>query len=80
MSSGNLDTQQVEIIGRHWLIDELVRAGLEAAEPVRDKGVDLLASPPDYAWTQPVQIKTHRDRSINVYPAYTAAVSSSFRC
>lgn len=71
MSSGNLDTQQVEIIGRHWLIGELVRAGLEAAEPVRDKGVDLLASPPDYAWTQPVQIKTHRDRNINVYPGYT---------
>lgn len=71
MSNDNLDTQQVEIIGRHWLIGELTRAGIEAAEPVRDNGVDLLASPPDYAWTQPVQIKTHRDRDINVYPGYT---------
>ena len=37
-----LEPQQVEIIGRHWLIGELVRAGLEAAEPVRDIGIDLL--------------------------------------
>jgi hypothetical protein len=64
------DTQQVEIFGRHWLIGELVRAGLEAAEPVRDDGVDLLVSPEDYTWTQPVQVKTHLDRDINVYPGY----------
>jgi hypothetical protein len=71
VSRENLDTQQVEIIGRHWLVGELIRAGLEAAEPGRDSGVDLLVSPPDYAWTQPVQVKTHRDRAINVYPGYT---------
>lgn len=69
MASG-LDTQQVEIIGRHWLIGEAVRAGLEVAEPVRDNGIDLLISAPDYSWTQPVQVKTHRDRNINVYPQY----------
>lgn len=68
--SWDLDTQQVEIIGCHWLIGELVRAGLEAAEPVRDDGVDLLVSPEDYSWTQPVQVKTHLDRVINVYPKY----------
>lgn len=66
----DLDTQQVEIIGRHWLIGELVRAGLEAADPVRDNGVDLLVSPADYSWTQPVQVKTHSDRVINVYQQY----------
>jgi hypothetical protein len=68
--SWNSDTQRVEIIGRHWLIGELVRAGLEAAEPVRDDGVDLLVSPEDYTWTQPVQVKTHMNRVINVYPDY----------
>lgn len=65
-----LEPQQVEIIGRHWLIGELVRAGLEAAEPVRDIGIDLLVSPADYSWTQPVQVKTHRDRDTNVYRRY----------
>jgi hypothetical protein len=66
----NLDPQQVEIIGRYWLIGELVRAGLEVANPVRDNGVDLLVSTPDYTWTQPIQVKTSRDRAINVYPKY----------
>lgn len=37
------DTQQVEILGRHRLIDELIRAGVEVAMPIRDRGVDLLA-------------------------------------
>lgn len=66
----NLDTQQVEIIGRHWLIGEILRVGLEAADPVRDNGVDILVYPPDYSWTQPIQVKTHRDRTINVYSRY----------
>lgn len=65
-----MDSQQVEIIGRHWLIGELVRAGLEAAEPARDNSVDLLISLADYSWTQPVQVKTHRGRVINVHPKY----------
>jgi hypothetical protein len=63
-------TQRVEIIGRQWLTGELVRAGLEVAGPVRDDGVDLLVLPEDYSWTQPVQVKTHLDRDINVYPKY----------
>lgn len=37
------DPQLTEVLGRHHLIDELVRAGLEVAEPVRDRGIDLLA-------------------------------------
>lgn len=69
--AGELESQQVEVIGRHWLIGELVRAGLEAAYPVRDNGVDLLVSAADYGWTQPVQVKTHRDRRIRVYQKYT---------
>ncbi|WP_043266438.1 hypothetical protein [Streptomyces sp. CT34] len=68
--ASNLDPQQVEIIGRHWRIGEVVRAGLEAAQPIRDNGVNLLVSALDYTWTQPIQIKTSRDRNINVYPKY----------
>ena len=50
----DLDPQQVEIIGRNWLVGELVRAGLEVADPVRDNGVDLLASAPHFIWTLPL--------------------------
>ncbi|MER6951013.1 hypothetical protein ABT294_44070 [Nonomuraea sp. NPDC000554] len=41
-------------IGRNRLVGELVRAGLEVADPVRDNGVDLLASAPHFTWTQPL--------------------------
>ena len=37
------DTQKVELLGRNRLIDELLRADLEVALPVRDRGVDLIA-------------------------------------
>ena len=37
------DPQFVEIVGRHYLITELMRAGIEIAEPVRDRGIDLVA-------------------------------------
>lgn len=41
--SNGLDTQIVEVIGRHYITAELLQAGLEVASPVRDRGVDLIA-------------------------------------
>ena len=38
-----LDGQQVEIVGRHVLIAHLLSAGIEVAEPMRDRGIDLIA-------------------------------------
>jgi len=38
-----MDSQQVEIIGRNWLVSELYRSGLEVARPERDHGIDLIA-------------------------------------
>jgi hypothetical protein len=38
-----MDSQIVEILGRSRLTEELLRAGLEVASPVRDRGIDLLA-------------------------------------
>src|SRR5712692_3281368 len=38
-----LDSQQVELIGRNYLVGELLRDGLEVARPERDRGVDLVA-------------------------------------
>lgn len=37
-----MDSQAIEVIGRGHLIAELLRAGLEIAEPVRDRGIDLI--------------------------------------
>jgi hypothetical protein len=41
-------------MGRNWLVGELVRAGLEVADPARDNGVDLLASAPRFTWMLPL--------------------------
>ena len=38
-----LDTQAIEVLGRNRLVTELVRAGLEVAFPIRDRGIDLIA-------------------------------------
>ncbi len=37
------DTQLTELAGRHLVISEMTRDGLEVAIPVRDHGVDLVA-------------------------------------
>jgi hypothetical protein len=38
-----MDAQLVEMLGRHRLIAELLRANLEVALPARDRGIDLIA-------------------------------------
>jgi hypothetical protein len=38
-----LDSQVIEVLGRNRLVDEILRAGLEVALPVRDRGLDLIA-------------------------------------
>lgn len=39
----SMDGQSVEIIGRNFLVSQLVADGLEVARPERDRGVDLIA-------------------------------------
>jgi hypothetical protein len=38
----NMDSQQIGIIGKHILIANLLAANLEVAEPIRDRGIDLI--------------------------------------
>jgi hypothetical protein len=38
-----LDTQVIELMGRHRLMNESLRDGMEIASPVRDRGVDVIA-------------------------------------
>jgi len=36
------DSQLTEIAGKHLLISQLISAGFEVAEPIRDNGIDLI--------------------------------------
>jgi hypothetical protein len=71
-----MDAQMVEMLGRHRLIAELLRANLEVAIPARDRGIDLIA----YAdlGTQvarfsacPIQLKAAIGGSFSVDRKYT---------
>lgn len=65
-----MDNQVKELLARHWLINELLRAGLEVAAPLRDHGIDLIAyldvspilegdtSAPARFAARPIQMKT----------------------
>ncbi len=69
------DTQITEVLGRNRLIDELLRAGLEVAEPVRDRGIDLLAyadlgSAVDAFAARPIQMKAATKQSFSLDRKY----------
>lgn len=38
-----MDTQTIELLGRNRLMTELLHAGLEVAQPARDRGIELIA-------------------------------------
>lgn len=58
-ASYKLDSQAVEILGRNRLVDELTRAGLEVAFPIRDRGIDLIVylDTGDRFMAVPIQMK-----------------------
>lgn len=69
------DSQVVELLGRNRLVDELLRAGLEVALPLRDRGIDLIA----YADTgdgvaafaaRPIQMKAASAESFSIDRKY----------
>lgn len=66
------DPQVVEIAGRHWLIGQLMSFGLEVAQPVRDRGVDLIVynERRDPFWSVPVQVKAASYRSFSINKKY----------
>ena len=70
-----MDSQTIELIGRHRLASELLQAGLEVAAPLRDRGVDLIA----YAdidkqvrrfVARPIQMKAASQRSFGIWQKY----------
>ncbi len=69
-----MDTQQVEIIGKHLLIANLMAAEIEIAEPIRDRGIDLIAFSDGLAagkfFACPIQLKTSTKEGFGLYQKY----------
>ncbi len=57
-----MDKQQIGLVGKHLLIANLVGAGIEVAEPLRDRGVEVIAYNDKLKngrfVARPIQIKT----------------------
>lgn len=69
-----LDNQQVELIGRNYLISLLVAEDFEVALPLRDRGIDLLAfvdiDTKEQHRVVPIQLKTSSNRIFSVHRKY----------
>ena len=66
------DTQLIELAGRHWLIGQLLTFGLEVADPIRDRGVDLIVyeDRADTFRAVPVQLKVASHRAFGIHRKY----------
>lgn len=65
------DSQLVEIAGKHLLISRLVAAGFEVAEPLRDKGIDLIiCRDEDRFRAYPLQMKASTQESFSLDRKY----------
>jgi hypothetical protein len=73
-----MDKQQIGIIGKHILIADLLLAGLEVAEPIRDHGIDLIVyrdgnvdcEDPVKFYARPIQLKTSSKKTFDLYRKY----------
>lgn len=68
-----MDTQQIEILGRHRLIEALIADGLEIANPLRDRGVDLICyrSPEMGSYSAcPIQLKVSSREAFSLNRKY----------
>jgi hypothetical protein len=70
-----LDNQQVEVLGRNIVVNQLTHEGIEVAEPVRDRGVDLVAylskeDGADEFYARPLQLKVSSHRGFSIRKKY----------
>jgi hypothetical protein len=70
-----MDAQTVEVIGRNFLVSQLVRDGLEVARPERDHGVDLIAyldldESGDRFKAFPIRMKSATNTSFGLFRKY----------
>jgi hypothetical protein len=68
------DSQLTEIAGKHLLISRLISAGFEVAEPIRDKGIDLLvygtSKDGERFVAYPIQMKASSSESFSLDKKY----------
>jgi hypothetical protein len=65
-----MDSQQIEIVGRNFLVNELLRGGVEVARPERDRGVDLIAYLDSPFCAVPIQMKAATGEVLSVHAKY----------
>ena len=69
-----LDTQQVEIIGRSFLLSCCIADGVEVAQPIRDKGIDLIIfndiSDQQLFISVPIQLKAASKANFSINKKY----------
>ncbi len=71
LDSDPSDSQLVEIAGKHLLISRLVAAGYEVAEPIRDKGIDLIVYRQDKSFNAfPIQMKASTQEAFSLDRKY----------
>lgn len=71
-----LENQVIEVLGLNRLTDELLRAGLEVARPVRDRGLDMIAyadidSKVEAFVARPIQLKASAARLFGLDQKYS---------
>lgn len=70
-SPSTRDTQVKGLIGRSRLIEDLLRAGLEIAVPLRDRGIDLIAYKDFESFiARPIQVKAASARNFSIDQKY----------
>lgn len=71
LETSEQDSQLVEIAGKHLLISRLVAAGFEVAEPLRDKGIDLIVYRDESKFKAvPIQMKASTQESFSLDRKY----------
>ena len=69
-----MDKQQIGLIGKHILIADLFAANFEVAEPLRDRGIDLIAfrdgTDGEEFEARPIQLKTSSVETFELYSKY----------
>ena len=70
-----VDSQLTELLGRNQLVSELIRAGLEIALPLRDRGIDLIAYADmerglDDFFACPIQMKASKGATLSLDRKY----------
>ena len=69
-----MDKQQIGLIGKYILIANLIAANLEVAEPLRDRGIDLIAFRDGFDGGEfdacPIQLKTATNEAFELDRKY----------